>query len=321
MQVRKPTPRRGVPRVVEFHSGGLLLRGYLYDQPSVSVPISRPAVVMTHGFSATATGMVADRYAQVIHAAGLTVLLFDGPCLGMSDGEPRGTLNRWTQLRAYRDALDFVAALPSVDASRLAVWGDSMSGATAIGVAAFDDRVRAVAVQVPACGRTLPPDDPDGAAFAMLRDIYHSDTLPAVRDRRGPMAVVSPDPSTMPSLLEPITAFRWFIDYGGHAGTGWQNQATLEVPDTPVVFHAGLCAPHLASASLWVVAEDDEMPGAASDVSLDAFGTAPEPKQLLLIEGGHFGLLYDHSSTFERASTAQAEFLARHVQADIGASP
>jgi uncharacterized protein len=301
-------------RIVEFPSAGTVLRGYLYEHASGPMAAARPTVVMTHGFSATATGMVADRYAEVFHEAGLTVLLFDGPSLGMSEGEPRLVLNRWTQLRSYRDALDFATTLPSVDATRLAVWGDSMSGGSAIGVAAFDDRVRAMVVQVPACGSRLPPDDPDGAAFATLRDIYRRDALPGVRGQHGPMAVVSPDLLTVPALLEPITAFRWFLDYGARPGTGWQNRATLEVPDTPVAYQAGLCAPHLHAASLWVVARDDEMPGAETDVARHAFETAPEPRQLLLIEGGHFGLLYHPGPLFDRVSTAQAEFLAQHLR-------
>jgi len=300
------------PRIVEFESAGTVLRGLLYEhEPAGGSP--RPAVVMTHGFSATATGMVADRFAEVFHAAGLNVILFDGPSLGLSDGEPRHVLNRWTQLRAYRDALTYAAALPSIDAGRLAIWGDSMSGASSIGVAAFDDRVRAVAVQVPACGRALPIDDADGAAFDALRAIYLADALPPVREREGPKAVVSPNQASMPSLLEPITAFRWFIDYGGRYGTGWDNSATLETADTPVAYHAGLCAPHLGGASLWVIANDDEMPGAETPVALHAFESAPEPKELLLVDGGHFGLLYYPSDLFDQASTAQAEFLVREL--------
>jgi len=307
------TSALGAPRIVEFESAGTVLRAWLYEhEPTAGSP--RPALVMTHGFSATATGMVADRFAEVFHAAaGVNVLLFDGPSLGMSDGEPRRVLNRWTQLRAYRDALTFVAALPSVDAGRLAVWGDSMSGASAIGVAAFDERVRAVTVQVPACGGTLPIDDADGAAFDALRGIYLGDVLPPVLEREGPMPVVSPNLASMPSLLKPITAFRWFIDYGGRYGTGWDNSATLETPDTPVAYHAGLCAPHLRAASLWVIANDDEMPGAQTPVALHVFESAPEPKELLLVDGGHFGMLYHPSPLFDQASTAQAEFLVRHL--------
>jgi len=127
------------------------------------------------------------------------------------------------------------------------------------------------------------------------------------------MAVVSPDQLTMPSLLLPITAFRWFIDYGGMPGTGWLNQATLELPQTAVEFNAGIVAPHLRGASLWVIAEDDEMPGARAPVSMAAYQSAPQPKELLAIDGGHFGLLYDNSPLFDRVSAAQTEFLLRHL--------
>lgn len=293
-------------RPVAFPSADAVLRGRLYEHAGRR---PRPAVVMAHGFSATITGMVADRYAEVLHAAGLNVLLFDHRGMGLSGGEPRLAINRWTQLRGYRDALGFASSLPSVDPGRLAVWGDSMSGATALGVAAFDERVRAVAVQVPACG-TAPPGNAPGA-FESLRDLYREGGpagLPV--ETIGPMAVVSPDQGMAPSHLAPITAFRWFIDYGGRPGTRWQNRATVEIAATPFAFHAGLCAPHLRAASLWVVAPDDEMPGAEPDVARAAYRSAPGSKTLLPIAGGHFGLLYEDSETFARASNAEADFLS-----------
>lgn len=301
---------RSADRPVEFPSQGATIRGRLYEHDATP----RSTVVMTHGFTATITGMVADRYAEVLHAAGLNVLLFDHRGFGLSGGEPRRVLNRWVQARGYRDALDFITTLPTVDASRLAIWGDSMSGSVALGVAAFDERVRAVVVQVPACGSDPPPADPDGTGFRALHHTFlHGDVESHPQETRGPMAVVSPDQIGSPSLLEPITAFRWFIDYGARPGTGWQNSATYVVPDTPVPYHAGLCAPHMHGASLWVIATDDEMPGAEPGVARMAFDAAPQPKELLEIEGGHFGLLYHPSQLFDQVSAAQADFLLRHL--------
>ncbi len=43
------------------------------------------------------------------------------------------------------------------------------------------------------------------------------------------------------------------------------------------------------------------------------FEAAPDPKELLEIEGGHFGLLYHPGSLFDQVSAAQAEFLVRHL--------
>jgi hypothetical protein len=49
--------------------------------------------------------------------------------------------------------------------------------------------------------------------------------------------VVSADQLNTPSLLTPIQAFRWFIEYGGRYGTGWQNRANRVLPATPCPFH------------------------------------------------------------------------------------
>jgi pimeloyl-ACP methyl ester carboxylesterase len=297
---------------VEFDSDGSLLRGRLYSQKPGGP--DRPIVIMTHGFSATITGMVADRYAGVLHAAGFDVLLFDHRSFGFSGGEPRQVVNRWTQLRGYQHAMDFVTTLPGIDPARIALWGDSMSGAIAVAAAAFDQRVRAVIAQVPACGSQAPPEDPDGAAFHTLREIYRAGGPQGIPvERVGPMAVVSPNQFTAPSLLTPITAFRWFIDYGARPGTGWLNHATLETPTTPVPFHVGLCTPHMHAASFWAIAEDDEMHGAEPGIALAVYRNAQATKNLLTITGGHFGLLYHPSPLFHQVSEAQKEFLCEHL--------
>jgi dienelactone hydrolase len=299
-------------RLVAVPGGDVELAALLYEHPGRP----RPAVVMTHGLSATIRGMVADRYAEVIHAAGLNVLLVEHRGFGLSGGEPRQQIGRWIQMGDYRDGLDYVSRLASVDPDRLAVWGDSYSAAVAIGVAAFDDRVRAAVVQVPACGSTPPPPDPDGATFRMHRDVYRDGPSPATPDlATDRQPVVSFDQRSTPSILEPITAFRWFIDYGGRPGTGWLNWASGRAPDLPVAFHAGLAAPHLRGSSLWVIAGDDEMPGAEPDIARAAFESAPEPKELVLVDSGHFGLLYHPSELFDRVSEAQASFLARTLLA------
>jgi uncharacterized protein len=119
---------------VTFSSEGADLRGWVY------VPDSKPPwplVVMAHGFSAT-RHMTADKYAEVFRAAGLAVLLYDHRGFGDSGGEPRLQLNPWIQARGYRDALSNGSSLEGVDASRVAIWGDSFSGGVALAVAGID---------------------------------------------------------------------------------------------------------------------------------------------------------------------------------------
>ena len=273
---------------------------------------------MTHGFSATITGMVADRYAEVLHASGLHVLLFDHRGFGLSSGHPRQVINRWVQARAYGDAIDFLVRMHrAVDPARIAIWGDSLSGAMAIGAAAFDPRVRALVVQVPACGAVLPPGDPDGKRFAQLHDAFrHADVETNPRRTIGPMPVVSPDQQHTPSLLTPASAYRWFTDYGTEPSTAWVNEATIVEPDTTPTYHAGLCSPHLRCPSMWVIARDDEMPGSVPYIALTAYHAAPQPRELLEVDGGHFGLLRPASTLFHQVSHAQSAFLTKHLMAE-----
>ena len=298
--------------IVSFPSEGAVLRGRLYLPEGVTRPL--PVVIMAHGFSATINGMVADRYAEVFYRAGFAVLLYDHRNFGISGGEPRHEINRWIQARGYLNAIDFVSTISEVDDSRLALWGDSSSGGEVIIVGAVDQRVRAVVAQVPACGREPSPEDPDGSLFEALREtLLHGDVAATPETTYGPKAIVSFDQVGSPSILPPLTAFRWFIEYGGRHGTLWENRASVVTPETPVPFHPGLGAPHLRAALLMVIAAQDEMPYSESDVSRMVFDAASEPKQLIELEGGHFGLLYFPSELFAEASSIQAEFLVKHL--------
>jgi pimeloyl-ACP methyl ester carboxylesterase len=293
---------------VEFPSLNVTLRGKLY-RPESSVD-RLPAIIMAHGFSATINGMVAERYADVFCEAGFAVLLYDHYSFGISDGRPRCQISSWMQARGYCDAVDYLLTRPEFDPRRIAVWGDSMSGRVAIAVGAVDDRVKAVVVQVPACGHKRPSEDPDEASFLAMKDIILNRNLIGMTKKYAdPRPVVSADQIGASSLLEPLTAFRWFIDYGGRYGTKWQNQAVVVTMDTGNPFHVHDCAAHLQVPILMVIAEEDEMPGANSQVSRYVYECIPGPKNLLEVDGGHFGLLYYPGELFDQVSRAQRDFL------------
>jgi alpha-beta hydrolase superfamily lysophospholipase len=300
-------------RIVEFASEGAILRGRLYLSQTASMP--QPVVVMAHGFSATIDGMVAEKYAEVFHEAGLAVLLYDHRSFGISGGEPRQQINRWVQARGYRDAINFIVTLPEIDQDHIAVWGDSLSAGVAIVVGAIDERVKAVVAQVPACGEQLPPDDPDGSLFEAIKDTFlHGDLTRMPVTTIGPCPVVSFDQRSVPSLLTPLTAFHWFMEYGARYGTNWENCATLVTLQAPAPFHPLLCAPYLKVPTLMLIAAHDEMPGANSDVARMTFQCVPEPKQKIEIDGGHFGLLYYPGELFEQVSSAQRNFLTEYLK-------
>lgn len=296
--------------MVEFPSQGVMLRGRLY-RPSTTGSV--PAVIMAHGTSATIT-MTTDRYAEVFQAAGLAVLLYDHRNFGASGGEPRQEINPWIQARGYRDAMTFLESVPGIDREAIAIWGDSYSASEAIVVGAADGHPAAVIAQVPAIGRELPPSDPDDSLFAGLCDTLRDGSVDGgADDITGPLPVVSADQLGTPSLLRQIQAYRWFIEYGGRHGTGWENRVTRVVPPTPAPFHAGIAAPHLLCPVLMMIAPEDEMPGSVPEVARAAFDSVPGPKELVEVDGGHFGLLHHPSDLFDRASTAQSDFLVRKL--------
>lgn len=291
---------------VLFPSEGAQLRGRLYRPER---PEPWPLVIMAHGFSAT-IAMTTDRYAEVFSEAGLGVLLYDHRNFGDSDGEPRFEINSWTQARGYQDAITWAGTQSSVDHDRIALWGDSMSGAVVLVVAGVDERVAAVVAQVPATGREPAAEDPDGELYESLRrTLAEGDVRAGPEQTVGPLPVVSADQIHAPSLLEPIQAYRWFIEYGGRFGSGWQNRATRATPRTPAPFHAGLVAPHIRCPVLVQISPNDEMPGANPEVARAVYDAMPEPKALLEIDGGHFGLLHHPSHWFDDASVSQREFL------------
>jgi uncharacterized protein len=294
-------------RDVEFPSEGATLRGLLFLPESQTK--RPPVVIMAHGTSATVT-MVADKYAEAFSGAGLAVLLYDHRNFGRSDGEPRQEINPWIQCRGYRDALNFAERLDAVDPERIALWGDSYTGGQVIVVGAIEQRVKVIVAQCPVFGAEPPAVEPSRANFDLIKEILsRGDVRGSPETTMGPIPVVSFDQAGTPSLLKPIQAFRWFIDYGGRAGTRWINSATRVLPATPVPYHPVLCAPFVKAPTLLMVAPDDEMVHANYSVARQAYELIPGPKQWYDIRGGHFGLLYYPSELFDEASRVQTEFL------------
>lgn len=295
--------------ITEFQSQGANLRGRLYKPENGSEPL--PVVIMAHGFSAT-IGMVTDHYAEEISKAGYAVLLYDHRNFGISDGEPRQEINKWLQMRGYQDAINFITDLKGIDANRIALWGDSLSAGQVLALGAIDSRIKVIVGQVPACNDKSAPADEDGKLFtAMVEFFKDGDIAGKPEITNGPLPVVSTDQKGTPSLLKPLTAFRWFIEYGGRHNTGWKNLATYVNPNAIVLFHPGLCAKHIKASVFLLIAKDDEVTSAI--VAKEVYDLIPGRKEYMEVEGGHFGLLYYPGEVFNKAVSAQCDFLKKYL--------
>lgn len=292
-------------RDIEFASEGATLRGRHYR----SAGSARSTIVMTHGTSATIT-MAIDRYAEAIFDAGFDVLLYDHRNFGASSGEPRQEINPWVQARGYRDAVAF--ARESLQADRIALWGDSYTGGLVLVAGALIEDVSAIVAQIPVCGATWPEGPTDGTAFDTLRDLFdNADVRGEPQDIAGPLPVVSLDQINASSLLAPPQAFRWFLEYGGRHGSGWENKTTRAIPKTPVPCSPLVTAPHLKMPVLMMNGENDEMVHCNSELQDAVFDRITGLKEKVVIDGGHFGLLWEDSPNFMKAVSTQIEFLKR----------
>ncbi len=294
---------------VEFLSEGDTVRGRLFS-PAEGRP--SPGVVMAPGFSATSRFTMFERHAEEMAKVGVAALLFDYRGFGDSDGTPRLEINGWRQARDCLAGIEFLQGDERIDSYRLGIWGVSSGAAVAAVVAAASADLKAVVLVVPGFGQAISPPDADDSEFeSIVNTLLEGDLDAFERTVIGPHPVVSADQLNNPSLVETLTAYRWFIESGGRFDTGWENRATLARLDTPAPFDAQLCVPHITAPTLMVIAHKDEESDA--DVARHVYANATAQKELVSVDGGHFGVLYPSTAEFERSVSAQTAFLRAHL--------
>jgi uncharacterized protein len=293
---------------VEFTSAGLTLRGWLY-RPDDEADGDRPAVVMSHGFSAVKEQGLAE-FAERFAAAGLVVLVFDHRHLGASDGDERGRIVYQEQHDDTRAALGWLSQQPGVDADRIGLWGSSFSGAHAVFLGAFDPRVKVVVAQVPGL-------DVVGTLIGIAGRAGFDGYLPVLVDdhaRRdagepsAPFPVVAPDGE--PSVLATPDSYEWFTASQDRAPS-WINQTTLESVTRAAEYRAAAFIELVAPKPLLLVAavHDRLVP---IDLVREARSRAGEPTKLIELDCGHFDV-YPGGSHHEAAVTAEQEWFTTHL--------
>ena len=264
---------------------------------------------MSHGVTAVKEQQLAS-YAERFAGEGFSVLVFDYRFLGASAGEPRGQVIPQLQHDDIRAALAFVATLPEVDRSRIALWGTSFSGAHAIFVGALDPRVKAVVVQVPALN--LPH-----ALISLITRPTFGDLLGALADdhaarnagAEGGWLPVVGKPGE-PAFLAAADAYDWFTTTAKSAPS-WLNRISLESIARTVEYYPDAFIELIAPRPLLmqVATKDSLIP---VNLARQAFHRAGEPKTLELYECGHFDP-YANEPWHSQFLAGQVRWLKEHL--------
>jgi hypothetical protein len=292
---------------IEFDAEGVTLRGWLYLPDTPTGPV--PTIVMAHGFSAVKE-MYLDAFAEVFAAGGLGAVVFDNRNFGASDGEPRQEIDPWAQVRDYRHAITWAQTHPQVDAGRIGVWGSSYSGGHVLVLAAIDKRIECAVAQVPLVSgfrniQRLVRQD----FLAPNRALFESDR--AARYRGEPPAiipVVDPDPMATSALPTP-DSWEWFSETGKTRAPAWRNEVTVRTVEMLMEYEPAAYIERISPTPLlMVVAAGDHL--TPTDLALEAYQQALEPKRLVLLPGAHFDA---YVKDFDAASAAARDWFLEHL--------
>lgn len=291
---------------ISFWSEGDLLRGWFYRPSEMASPYA--TIVMAHGFSAVKEQYL-DLYAEKFAAQGFGVLVFDHGCFGESGGEPRFEVDPERQRRGYKDAISFVQTMQGPDPERIGIWGTSYSGGHVLAVAAEDRRVKAVVSQVPtisgskvAVRRAKTPQ----ASYLRLQ-LAADRALRVLRNERAYVRVVANELET-PCALPGLDSYEYFTRSSDFA-PNWNSEVTIRSLELARANEPGAHIRFISPTPLlMLVAEDDHL--TPTDLALDAFDRAGEPKSLEMLPGGHFE---PYTTLFEQSSTAAVNWFAQHL--------
>jgi uncharacterized protein len=271
---------------------------------------NRGCVIMAPGFAVTKEPAT-DRFAEGFNRAGFSVLAFDYRRFGESGGQPRQLSRIGDEHADLQAAIDFAPSLPSVDGTRLAIWGFSLSGGHVIPVATRNPRLAAAIAMSP---------NADGQPAA--RNALHHTTLTAflrlsgrglldalggflgrkpllvpLTGKRGSVAVIStPDALNGEKALDP-----------GNRYPAWQQEVAARSALRIGFYRPGRHASRVKCPLLVLAYEQDgaALPGPA----VRAAQRAPRG-ELHLLPGGHYEPFL---SGHERALEIQRDFLRRHL--------
>lgn len=297
------------PEPVSIPVDGLELAGHLH-RPTDGSDQAPPGIVI----SGPLTGVkeqVVGTYAERLAEDGFCCLAFDHRAFGESDGTPRQHEDPAGKLADLRAATSYLANRDDVDAEAIGALGVCLGTAYVLRFAAFDPRIKAVALVAGAY------NDPSVFREMVGPEAYRSIMAQAADewtryDGGGTLGMI---PAVSESDQEAAMPGKEPFDYYGTKrgqAAAWRNEVTRVSMAALMRFDAASTAPFVEQPVLFVHGEEDAY--CPPEGARSAYDRAPDPKGFVTLPAKKHLDLYDVDEHVDEAVRESAAWFAEHLQ-------
>ncbi|MGQ7746196.1 alpha/beta hydrolase [Pectobacterium brasiliense] len=300
---------------VSFQNGAIKMAANLYLPPNYDSSKKYPAIVVSHpwgGVKEQTSGL----YAQQLAKRGFITMAYDASHYGESGGLPRDLENPADRVQDIRSAIGYLGSLPQVDANRIGALGICAGGGYTLHEAQSDLRVKAVAGVVPYDIGDATRNGIEGlpvTASERLKIMQSVDEQLNKEAAGSPVLVQQLLPSrntvnaSTPNFVREATDY-YLTPRGSHPNAHNRYIATslgLHMAYYPLE-HMDQIAPRPV---LLIAGEKAE----TRKFSQQAYDTAKQPKELVIIPGASHFDLYDKTQFVNPAVNKLAEFYGKNL--------
>ncbi|QOL15195.1 alpha/beta hydrolase [Dickeya dianthicola] len=300
---------------VTFQNGAIKMAANLYLPADYDSTKKYPAIVVSHpwgGVKEQTSGL----YAQQLAKRGFITLAYDASHYGESGGISRDLENPADRVQDIRSAIGYLASLPQVDANRIGALGICAGGGYTLHEAQSDLRVKAVAGVVPYDIGDATRNGIEGlpvTASDRLKIMQGVDEQLNKEAAGSPVLVQQLLPSrntvnsSTPNFVREATDY-YLTPRGAHPNAHNRYVVTslgLHMAYYPLE-HMDQIAPRPV---LLIAGEKAE----TRKFSQQAYDTAKQPKELVIIPGASHFDLYDKAQFVNPAVDKLADFYGKNL--------
>jgi len=293
-----------------FDSDGETLAGHWYPAGGPA-PVTRGTVVMA-GPMTSVKEETLPHYAAPLADAGYNVLTFDNRNFGASSGNVRCRLDTGQQVADLKNAVSYALTRDDVDPERLSLVTVCLGAGYGLEVAAFDRRVKALAMIGGGYNITGTYWDMLGAEGfqGYLQNLNESRSTSYRTGNPQYLPAVATGPDYSPSAMPVREAYEYYSSAQQREAPAWENRLTVDSMESLLAWNVVPHAQQVTQPALVVHGTTDVLlpPRYAQAVHDGLSG----PKDLVWIETHNHVELYDQAPYVPLAVTAVLTFLARH---------